>query len=272
MKPGPAGQTEKEPAASKGGTLPNIKKERDMNKFKQTAFVLAGLAAAGASTLMAPAPAAADWGGNQLTGSGETHWYQKPAESVGPVKGAAAKEGTVLALKSGSYLYMEGDSTLHKYQIRAGSLEGSAVVKGSPSKDGLVQALQAGKVESMSLVVPVEAFKSRESGLDDNAHKALKAKDNPDITFVLKSESLKPGGTEGSYVMTAQGDLTIAGTTAPVTLTADTTVKDGRVELKGVQKLKMSDFKVTPPSISLLVTSITCTDAIEIDYDVIFAK
>ncbi len=40
---------------------------------------------------------------------------------------------------------------------------------------------------------------------------------------------------------------------------------------KGVQKLKMSDYQVKPPSISLLVTSITCTDEIEIHYDVIFA-
>jgi hypothetical protein len=165
---------------------------------------------------------------------------------------------------------MEGDSTLHKYQMRAGALEGSAILKAKAPKD-LVQALQAGEVGSMSLVVPLKTFKSKESGLDNNAYKALKSDENPTIAFVLKKESLKPGDKDGTYVMTAEGDLTVAGATAPVTLTADTTVKDGQVELKGVQTLKMTDFKVTPPSISLLVASITCTDEIAIHYDVIFA-
>ena len=71
--------------------------------------------------------------------------------------------------------------------------------------------------------------------------------------------------------MTAKGSLTIAGTSVPVVLTADTTVNGDQVRLKGVQKLKMTDFKVTPPSISILVASITCTDEIEIRYDVLFA-
>jgi hypothetical protein len=40
--------------------------------------------------------------------------------------------------------------------------------------------------------------------------------------------------------------------------------------LTGVQKLKMTDFGIAPPSISLLVTSIDCKDEITVHYDVAF--
>jgi len=204
-------------------------------------------------------------GGNQLM-QNQTHWYEKAATAA-PVADFKAK-GQSLILKDGSYLYLEGDSTLHKYQIHANALQGSASV----AAGDLVKVLKAGSVDAMTLVVPLKDFKSRESGLDDNANKALKSKDNPNITFTLKSEALKAGDKADTYAMTAKGELTIAGTTVPVTLKPDVTVKDGKVELKGVQKLKMSDYKVTPPSISLLVTAITCTDDVDIHYDVIFGK
>ena len=236
-------------------------------KFMRTLITLMGLTVA--STLAVFADTSASGGGNQLgnqlTGN-QVSWYQRPATTVGPVEGVEAKSGTVLALKAGSSLYLEGNSTLHKYQMHANVLNGSAVVKGD-----LAKALQAGTVGSMAFTVPVNDFKSRESGLDDNAYKALKAKDNPEIKFTLDKETLAAGAKEGTYVMKAEGKLTIAGMAVPVTLSADTTLKDGQVELKGVQKLKMSDYQVKPPSISLLVTSITCTDEIEIHYDVIFA-
>jgi polyisoprenoid-binding protein YceI len=70
--------------------------------------------------------------------------------------------------------------------------------------------------------------------------------------------------------MAAKGNLTIAGITSPIVLAVDTTVTGSRIHLKGVQKLKMTDFKVTPPSISLLVASIKCADELEIHYDVVF--
>jgi hypothetical protein len=241
----------------------SIKREGvTMKNFTQTLIATMGLVTATALTVLAdtnPTPVATHSSGNQLM-QGYVPWFQKPAASVGPAD-SAAKGG--LVLQAGSALYLEGDSTLHKYQMHANSLLGSAVLK-APKGD-LAKALKAEGVDSMTLVVPVENLKSKESGLDNNAYKALQAKENPSITFVLESETLK------DKVMTATGKLTIAGTAVPVTLSAQAEIKGDQVRLKGIQKLKMSDFKVKPPSISLLVTSITCTDEIEIHYDVVFA-
>ena len=227
-----------------------------MKKISKMTLTVLGLAFMAVPTLRA------EFSGNQLQGKALPPVTERPATVIGPVDGiAAAKGASLLTLQEGSILYIAGDSTLHKYELGAKSLKGSAAV---PSGD-LAKTLQAGKVKTMTLVVPVTSLKSKESGLDDNAYKALLAKDNPDITFVLKSEKV------AGDVMTAKGDLTIAGVTQAVTLTPKVEVKDGSVRLTGSQKLKMTDYKITPPSVSLVVTSITCTDEIEIHYDVTFA-
>lgn len=238
-----------------------------MEKHCQTLTVILGLLWGSATAVWADG--SADTSGNQLM-KNSTHWYQKAAETVGPVEGMKTDTGTLLTLQPGSYLYMEGDSTLHKYQMNAKTLLGSAVIKGSDSKN-ILKAIQAGQVNSMTLVVPLKTLNSRESGLDSNAYKALNATANPEITFHLTSETLAAGSTADSYVMTAIGTVTAAGVSAPVTLTADASFQDGQVRLKGAQALKMTDFKVTPPTMSILIVSVTCTDAIEIHYDVTFA-
>jgi hypothetical protein len=234
-----------------------------MKHFTQTLIAVMGLIVISTVAVLAdnstPAVTPTHSSGNQPM-QGPTRWYEKAALTTGPAD-TAAKGG--LVLQAGSVLYLEGDSTPQKYRMNANVLLGSAVMKDPKAEPA--KALQADGVDSMTLVVPVNNLKSRESGLDDNAYKALQAKENPTIQFVLESETLK------GDLMTAKGDLTIAGTTLPITLSAQTEIKGDRIHLKGVQKLKMSDYKVKPPSISLLVTSITCKDEVDIHYDVTFA-
>jgi hypothetical protein len=202
--------------------------------------------------------------GNQLTGK-YVPKTQQPAAQVGPAAGiSAAPGGTLLALQKGSVLYLAGDSTLHKFEMGATALQGSAALK-SPEPE---KAVKAGAVGAMSLIVPVKSLKSKEKGLDENAYKALKADAIPEIKFILKKAVPAADGKS----LKAEGTLSVAGTTAPVVLNAEVFFKDGQVRLKGVQKLKMTDFKVQPPSISLLVASIDCKDDVEIHYDVIFGK
>jgi hypothetical protein len=219
-------------------------------------------------TLALGADNSADSSGNQLTQGG--HWFEHPAMTVGPVPGIVAPDGTLLTLQPGSFLYLEGDSTLHKYQMNAKTLEGSAVVQ-APASESLMKSLQASKVKAMTLLIPLKTLNSKDSGLDKNAYKALKAKDDSQIKFELTGETLKAGKAPGSYVMTALGVVTVAGESALMTLTADTTFKGHQVRLQGVQKFKMSDFKVKPPTMTIVIISVTCTDEIEVHYDVTFA-
>jgi len=206
------------------------------------------------------------WTGNQLTGG--VPKTQRPAETVGPVKDWKAVAGTsALVLQKGSVLYLKGDSTLHKFEMGAKTLTGSAAVKAADLKGNgaLEKAVKAGSLAVMTLEIPVDQLKSKEKGLDENAYKALKAKEYPAIQFAL--DSLAVAKNE----MTAKGKLTIAGTTLPVTLTGTASFLGKQVQVKGSTKLKMSDYKVTPPSISILVTSINVMDEVEVVYDVLFA-
>jgi len=214
--------------------------------------------------LLATLASADNFSGNQLQGAkAQPPITERPATIVGPADGVTADTGTtILALQTGSLLYILGDSTLHQYELGAKSLKGSAVVKLSAT--GLAKSLRSAHA---ALVVPVTQLKSKESGLDDNAYKALKAKDDPEIRFDLKSIKLAADNTAA-----VQGDLTIAGSTQPIVLNAQAKVTDTSIELSGVQKVKMTDYQITPPSVSLVVTNITCSDEIEVHYDVTFAS
>ena len=117
-----------------------------MKNFTLAVIAMMGLTTGTALTVLAdsqPPPVATHSSGNQLM-QGYTPWYQKAATNVGPVD-KTGKGG--LVLQPDSYLYMEGDSTLHKYQMHANALLGSAVLKNS--KGDLAKVLKANGVASM---------------------------------------------------------------------------------------------------------------------------
>ncbi len=144
-----------------------------MKYFERILIPVMGLAVIPILVLGAdsPTPVATHFNGNQLT-QGNVQWYEKPAVTVGPVAGVTAPDGTLLTLQLGSSLYLEGDSTLHKYQMNAKAMEGSAVVQ-APAAESLLKALQAGKVKAMTFLIPVKTLNSKDAGLDKNAYKAL---------------------------------------------------------------------------------------------------
>jgi polyisoprenoid-binding protein YceI len=241
------------------------KKERTMKNFTRIWVALTALLTfTGMGAIAETAKPKSS--GNQLM-KNQTHWYEKAATTVGTVPEVTSKTGTLLALQPGSVLYLEGESTLHPYQMNANALLGSAEVKAAASalKDDAALLKALDKAGSMTLVVPLKDLKSRESGLDDNAYKALKSADNPEIRFVLGKAKVK------GQALTASGKLTIAGVAVPIDLKADVTVKDGKVRIQGTHVVKMSDHQVTPPSISLLVTAIKCSNEVTVHYDVVFA-
>lgn len=214
-------------------------------------------------------PVAAQINSSQPT-PGSLPWYKKAATSIGPAD-LTSQEG--LVLQAGSLLYLEGNSIFHNYQSNADSphkfhmnanvLLGSAKLK--DPKENLAQALKNNGVDSLALVIPVEKLNSKKPAMDGNAYKALRSKENPSIEFTLESEVLREN------IMTANGNLKVAGITIPLTLSPEVEIQGNRVHLKGIQKLKMSDFGVKLPTLSIPTTSITCADEIEIHYDLFFA-
>lgn len=128
-----------------------------------------------------------------------------------------------------------GGSTLHDWEMVATAANGKAEI----ALDGQnIEAIKMGEV-----TMKATALKSGKDQMDDIAYKALKADKNPNITFKLTSFK-NLGGNKA----TITGDLTIAGTTKPVTFQVQTSVKGDAIELKGETSFKMTDFKMSPPT------------------------
>src|SRR6185503_12049108 len=97
-----------------------------------------------------------------------------------------------------------------------------------------------------ALRVPVAALHSGESGLDQNARKALHADRFADIAFRSTSIAATPAGG-GAFALHIAGTLTIAGTSRPIAFDARATPVGSVLRIAGQVPLRMTDFGIKPP-------------------------
>ncbi|MBI4424617.1 MAG: YceI family protein [Elusimicrobia bacterium] len=150
------------------------------------------------------------------------------------------------SLAPGSRLWLEGDSSLHPYSSTATAMEFSAAF-GPGAPRSLPEALESQAPAEVTVRIPVGGLKSAHGRLDKNLRKALKDDRFPDIVFVLTDYRV----AKGSAAIVARGDLTVAGEKRPVTIEASLRVENGRVVIEGRHALRMTDFKVKPPTMML---------------------
>jgi polyisoprenoid-binding protein YceI len=151
-------------------------------------------------------------------------------------------------LAPGSRLWLEGDSTLHKYSSNATKVEAAAELDGTfvPGSAAARAAVAAGGLKSLRISVPVAGLKSGESGLDKNMQKALKQDAAPVIRFTLveyKAEEAK----DGSLLVKAHGRLAIAGVEKDAVVEASCRFGPGGMEISGAKDVLMTDFGIKPP-------------------------
>lgn len=119
-------------------------------------------------------------------------------------------------------------------------------------------------ISSLQFSMPAESLKSEHTQMDKNTYKALNTSKNPTISFTATSSSVKPNGK--GYIINTKGKLTISGVTKDVDLVANGVVNaDKSIHFTGSYKFKMTEFKVTPPSIML--GTIKVYDPLEVKYD-----
>jgi YceI-like domain len=108
-----------------------------------------------------------------------------------------------------------------------------------------------GGLETFSFTFPVHSLRSGKSGMDSKAYDAMKAKTSANIVFAASSSTVTPG-SGNQFGVKSNGNLTIAGVTKPVVLTAACVVKaDGSITCTGTDKLLMSDYQIKPPTYML---------------------
>lgn len=139
-------------------------------------------------------------------------------------------------------IVIEGTSNIHDWDMKSdkGTFSGTFDVNTSGLPTGL---------SALSFSLPAQSLKSEHTAMDKNTYKALNTSQYPAISFTSGAAIIKQEGAAG-YTLTTKGQLTISGTTRDVLLTANGVVNPDRsITYSGQYRLKMTDYKVEPPSI-----------------------
>lgn len=136
---------------------------------------------------------------------------------------------------------IDGSSNVHDWQSKVTGITGTADLN---IENGAFKGIR-----QLSVTIPVKGIKSPKGSIMDNkTYDALKQEDYPNITYKLvKVNSVTQKG--GAYEVSTTGNLTIAGVTKSVDITV--TAKDlgnNAWQFEGSKPLKMTDFKISPPT------------------------
>ena len=151
-----------------------------------------------------------------------------------------------------STMTIYGTTNVHNFKSNVEQIKGELVVSSSK------------KIQSLNVEIPVRSIKSGEKGMDTKTYEAFNESKNPTISFQLVDvSSLQISGDDISAVVT--GNLSMAGATRKISFkTTGKNLKPGVYEFKGSIPLKMTDFKMKPPTAMLGVMKVG--DAITLKY------
>ena len=168
---------------------------------------------------------------------------------------ASAPRPLAVTLGPGSWIAVDGTSTLHAFSSRSNRIALTVTRRGDapdPADPAALLALAGSSaVDGATLDVPVRPLLSGESGLDKNLWKALKSGEYPTIEYRMTGYDATPAASADSVRVRVDGALEVAGVERPVPLELTAARSGDGVVLEGTSTLKMSDFGVKPPRLFL---------------------
>jgi polyisoprenoid-binding protein YceI len=158
-----------------------------------------------------------------------------------------------------------GTSNLHNWSMEVKDMSSPAKFTFGPAAGSLPQSLTA-----FDLTIPVRNLKSGESLMDSRAYTAMKADKFATITYVSASSVILPG-QNGQFQIRSTGNLTIAGVSQTVVVTASCHENpDGSIACSGSQQIKMTDYQIKPPS--FMLGALKTGDALTINFSLTLKK
>ena len=161
----------------------------------------------------------------------------------------------------GTWTLASADSTVG-YRIKesiAGALESDAVGRTAAATGNL--AINGGSLATATFTVPVATLKSDQTIRDGQMNRLMDTAKFADATFTLKQPislgTVPADGVTAKY--TATGDLTLHGTTKPVTFPVEAKITNGRIGVLGNIPVTFTDYGVENPSNSLTKVGATGT-------------
>ncbi len=184
---------------------------------------------------------------------------------------AARPDGLSLRIDPSSKLWIEGDSTLHKWSARAQSFGATfELAPGAATPDASATSIEslvrANGLASATLRIPVVALRSGEDGLDKNLRAALHAERAPMIELHIRA--CKAEEHAGTLGLTLSGTLSVAGVSREIEVAAEAApTAEGGLRITGAHEVRMTDYQVEPPV--LMLGAIKTADAVQVKFDLL---
>lgn len=184
-----------------------------------------------------------------------TNYYMLLMVSIILVGSTSAINAQTLKINAqSSTMTILGTTNVHNFQSKVTQISGDLVISGK-------------KVQSLKVDVPVKSIKSNEKLMDKKTYEAFDAEKHPTITFQLIDAVVQKATAEDIDVVLT-GNLTMAGVTKKVTINTNGKVlKAGTFQFMGSVALKMTDFKMKPPTAMLGMMKVG--DAITLKFSIV---
>lgn len=137
-----------------------------------------------------------------------------------------------------------GSSNVHDWTMVSSTMESQGEFK--LDKEGELRSLP-----SFSFSVNAKSLKSEHTSMDDRTYKTMKADQFPKVTYKLNSAVITTV-QKGKYSIKTTGELTIAGVSQTIAMVVTAVVNaDNTISCTGSEALKLTDYKIDPPSFML---------------------
>lgn len=157
-----------------------------------------------------------------------------------------------------AFINVHGTSNVHDWDMKPTKVTGELGINSSK------------QISAVAIKVEVKSLKSGNGIMDGKTYDAFDYKKNPYITFLLTDAS-QAKLTENDTEITLTGNLTFRGETRKISIKSIGKItKSGEYHLKGSVPLKMTDYKMKPPT--AMLGTMKTGDAVTVKFDVTFKR
>lgn len=155
-----------------------------------------------------------------------------------------------------SSLNVHGTSNVHDWDMKPTTISGILALNNSK------------EISAIQIKIAVNSLKSKSSIMDGKTYDAFDFKNNPNITFLL-TDTVQEKLSENDQEVTLTGNLSLHGQTRKINIKAMAKItKSGDYQLKATVPLRMTDYKIKPPT--AFMGTMKTGDEVTIKFDVSF--
>ncbi len=160
--------------------------------------------------------------------------------------------------RQGTKVTIEGTSTIHDWTVEGSIIGGAFEVESTFVTDRSLKSVPSlrtkGVAPSVDVSIPVRSLKSKYTKMDEIMQEAMRMKDNPKILYrcseMIVKGDVPPSGTPVKF--DTKGELVIAGVTNQIDMEVTLErLENETIKFSAAKPLKMTAFRITPPSPSI---------------------